>query len=55
MTRTPFSRMAGLYEEEAVCPFTTASASTIVEELKHARPDWRLTLEEGGEVDGDRD
>jgi myo-inositol-1(or 4)-monophosphatase len=28
---------------------------TIVEELKHARPDWRLTLEEGGEVAGDPD
>ena len=28
---------------------------TIVEELKHARPDWRLTLEEGGEVEGDPD
>ncbi len=26
---------------------------TIVEELRHARPDWRLTLEEGGNVDGD--
>jgi myo-inositol-1(or 4)-monophosphatase len=26
---------------------------TIVEELRHARPDWRLTLEEGGEIDGD--
>jgi myo-inositol-1(or 4)-monophosphatase len=26
---------------------------TIVEELRHARPDWRLTLEEGGEVEGD--
>src|SRR5690349_11802020 len=25
---------------------------TIVEELRHARPDWRLTLEEGGSVDG---
>jgi myo-inositol-1(or 4)-monophosphatase len=28
---------------------------TIVEELRHARPDWRLTLEEGGSVDGDPD
>ncbi|MFN3389330.1 MAG: inositol monophosphatase family protein [Allosphingosinicella sp.] len=28
---------------------------TIVEELRHARPDWRLTLEEGGEIDGDPD
>ena len=28
---------------------------TIVEELRHARPDWRLTLEEGGEVEGDPD
>ena len=26
---------------------------TIVEELRHARPDWRLTLEEGGSIDGD--
>ena len=26
---------------------------TIVEELRHARPDWRLTLEEGGEIPGD--
>ena len=26
---------------------------TIVEELRHARPDWRLTLEEGGEIEGD--
>ncbi|MDT9597472.1 inositol monophosphatase family protein [Sphingosinicella rhizophila] len=25
----------------------------IVEELRHARPDWRLTLEEGGSIDGD--
>ena len=25
----------------------------IVEELRHARPDWRLTLEEGGEIEGD--
>jgi myo-inositol-1(or 4)-monophosphatase len=25
---------------------------TIVEELRHARPDWRLTLEEGGEIEG---
>jgi myo-inositol-1(or 4)-monophosphatase len=28
---------------------------TIVEELRHARPDWRLTLEEGGAIDGDPD
>ena len=28
---------------------------TIVEELRHARPDWRLTLEEGGEIAGDPD
>ena len=28
---------------------------TIVEELRHARPDWRLTLEEKGEVEGDPD
>ncbi len=28
---------------------------TIVEELRHARPDWRLTLEEGGEIEGDPD
>jgi myo-inositol-1(or 4)-monophosphatase len=28
---------------------------TIVEELRKARPDWRLTLEEGGEVPGDPD
>ena len=27
--------------------------ATIVEELRHARPDWRLTLEEGGQVEGD--
>ncbi len=26
---------------------------TIVEELRHARPDWRLTLEEGGSIEGD--
>jgi len=26
---------------------------TLVEELRKARPDWRLTLEEGGEVEGD--
>ncbi|HMJ93972.1 MAG TPA: inositol monophosphatase family protein [Allosphingosinicella sp.] len=26
---------------------------TIVDELRHARPDWRLTLEEGGEIEGD--
>ncbi len=26
---------------------------TIVEELRYARPDWRLTLEEGGEIEGD--
>jgi myo-inositol-1(or 4)-monophosphatase len=29
--------------------------ATIVEELRKARPDWRLTLEEGGEVPGDPD
>src|SRR5919112_1498513 len=29
--------------------------ATIVEELRHARPDWRLTLEEGGQVEGDPD
>ena len=28
---------------------------TIVEELRHARPDWRLTLEEGGSIEGDPD
>jgi myo-inositol-1(or 4)-monophosphatase len=28
---------------------------TIVDELRHARPDWRLTLEEGGEIPGDPD
>jgi myo-inositol-1(or 4)-monophosphatase len=28
---------------------------TLVEELRHARPDWRLTLEEGGEIEGDPD
>jgi myo-inositol-1(or 4)-monophosphatase len=28
---------------------------TIVEELRHARPDWRLTLEEGGTIEGDPD
>ena len=28
---------------------------TIVEELRHARPDWRLTLEEGGDIEGDPD
>ncbi|MDB5691536.1 MAG: inositol monophosphatase [Alphaproteobacteria bacterium] len=28
---------------------------TIVDELRHARPDWRLTLEEGGEIEGDPD
>jgi myo-inositol-1(or 4)-monophosphatase len=28
---------------------------TIVEELRRARPDWRLTLEEGGSIDGDPD
>src|ERR687894_3179851 len=26
---------------------------TIAEELRHARPDWRLSLEEGGQVEGD--
>jgi myo-inositol-1(or 4)-monophosphatase len=26
---------------------------TIVDELRHARPDWRLTLEEGGAIEGD--
>ncbi|HEX4736729.1 MAG TPA: inositol monophosphatase family protein [Allosphingosinicella sp.] len=26
---------------------------SIVEELRHARPDWRLTLEEDGEIEGD--
>src|SRR3546814_1305714 len=30
ITRTPLSRIAGLYDDEAVWPFTTASASTIV-------------------------
>ena len=29
--------------------------ATIVEELRHARPDWGLLLEEGGEVEGDPD
>ncbi|HEX2763071.1 MAG TPA: inositol monophosphatase family protein [Allosphingosinicella sp.] len=29
--------------------------TTIVDELRHARPDWRLTLEEGGEIAGDPD
>jgi myo-inositol-1(or 4)-monophosphatase len=29
--------------------------TTIVEELRHARPDWRMTLEEGGELPGDPD
>ncbi|MEA3063360.1 MAG: monophosphatase [Sphingomonadales bacterium] len=28
---------------------------TIVDELRHARPDWRLTLEEGGSIEGDPD
>ncbi|GAA4776660.1 inositol monophosphatase family protein [Stakelama sediminis] len=28
---------------------------TIVEELRKARPDWRMLLEEGGELDGDPD
>jgi myo-inositol-1(or 4)-monophosphatase len=28
---------------------------TLVEELRKARPDWRLMLEEGGEIDGDPD
>src|SRR5829696_99912 len=28
---------------------------TIVEALRHARPDWRLTLEEGGSIEGDPD
>jgi fructose-1,6-bisphosphatase/inositol monophosphatase family enzyme len=28
---------------------------TILEELRHARPDWRLTLEEGGSIEGDPD
>ncbi|TFI56774.1 inositol monophosphatase [Sphingomonas parva] len=28
---------------------------TIVEELRHARPDWGLLLEEGGSVEGDPD
>src|SRR4028118_912534 len=28
---------------------------TIVEELRRARPDWGLMLEEGGEVEGDPD
>lgn len=28
---------------------------TIMEELRHARPDWRMTLEEGGSVEGDPD
>ena len=32
-----------------------APEQTIVEELRHARPDWRLTLEEGGEIEGDPD
>lgn len=26
---------------------------TLVEELRHARPDWSLSLEEGGTIDGD--
>jgi myo-inositol-1(or 4)-monophosphatase len=29
--------------------------ATIVEELRHARPDWGLTLEEGGVIEGDPD
>src|SRR3954451_13379728 len=28
---------------------------TIVDELRHARPDWRLTVEEAGEIPGDPD
>jgi myo-inositol-1(or 4)-monophosphatase len=28
---------------------------TIVEELRRARPDWALTLEEGGQIEGDPD
>ena len=28
---------------------------TLVEELRHARPDWGLLLEEGGEIEGDPD
>jgi myo-inositol-1(or 4)-monophosphatase len=28
---------------------------TIVEELRHARPDWRMTVEEQGSLDGDPD
>ena len=27
--------------------------ATLVEELRHARPDWGLVLEEGGEIEGD--
>ena len=30
ITRIPFSKTAGLKEDEAVCPFTTGSASAIV-------------------------
>jgi myo-inositol-1(or 4)-monophosphatase len=29
------------------------SEDTLVEELRHARPDWRLTVEERGEIEGD--
>jgi myo-inositol-1(or 4)-monophosphatase len=29
------------------------SEQTLVEELRHARPDWGLTLEEGGMIEGD--
>jgi myo-inositol-1(or 4)-monophosphatase len=31
------------------------SEQTLVEELRHARPDWGLELEEGGTVEGDPD
>ena len=29
MMRAPFDNLAGLYDDDAVCPFTTGSASTI--------------------------
>src|SRR4029450_9408672 len=31
----------------------TRAEGTIVEELRNARPDWGLLLEEGGEIEGD--
>ena len=51
--RSSSSRSAARGPADFVSMADKRAEQTLVEELRHARPDWGLLLEEGGAIEGD--